>query len=68
MTGQKTDFDFSAALPDGSTDSTAHTPPPMRLSGLEPVAIGSGSLFVNIGERTNVTGRRDGPLSEADCR
>ncbi|MFN7726428.1 MAG: methionine synthase, partial [Rubrivivax sp.] len=33
-------------------------PPPMRLSGLEPVAIGSGSLFVNIGERTNVTGSR----------
>jgi 5-methyltetrahydrofolate--homocysteine methyltransferase len=33
-------------------------PPPMRLSGLEPVAIGAGSLFVNIGERTNVTGSR----------
>jgi 5-methyltetrahydrofolate--homocysteine methyltransferase len=30
----------------------------MRLSGLEPVAIGSGALFVNIGERTNVTGSR----------
>ncbi len=30
----------------------------MRLSGLEPVLIGSGSLFVNIGERTNVTGSR----------
>jgi hypothetical protein len=30
----------------------------MRLSGLEPVAIGAGSLFVNIGERTNVTGSR----------
>jgi 5-methyltetrahydrofolate--homocysteine methyltransferase len=30
----------------------------MRLAGLEPVAIGSGSLFVNIGERTNVTGSR----------
>ncbi len=27
-----------------------------RLSGLEPVAIGPDSLFVNIGERTNVTG------------
>ncbi|MDP6946063.1 MAG: homocysteine S-methyltransferase family protein, partial [Myxococcota bacterium] len=27
-----------------------------RLSGLEPVAIGSDSLFANIGERTNVTG------------
>ena len=31
---------------------------PMRLSGLEPVSIGSGSLFVNIGERTNVTGSK----------
>ncbi|MCW5222870.1 methionine synthase [Verminephrobacter aporrectodeae] len=32
--------------------------PPMKLSGLEPVSIGAGSLFVNIGERTNVTGSR----------
>jgi len=32
--------------------------PPMKLSGLEPVAIGLGSLFVNIGERTNVTGSK----------
>ena len=30
----------------------------MLLSGLEPVAIGPGSLFVNIGERTNVTGSK----------
>ena len=30
----------------------------MRLSGLEPVLIGPGSLFVNIGERTNVTGSK----------
>ena len=30
----------------------------MRLSGLEPVAIGEGHLFVNIGERTNVTGSK----------
>jgi len=38
------------------------TPPsivePMKLSGLEPVLIGNGSLFVNIGERTNVTGSK----------
>jgi 5-methyltetrahydrofolate--homocysteine methyltransferase len=27
-----------------------------RLSGLEPLNIGAGSLFVNVGERTNVTG------------
>jgi 5-methyltetrahydrofolate--homocysteine methyltransferase len=30
--------------------------PRCRLSGLEPLAIGPDSLFVNIGERTNVTG------------
>ena len=38
--------------------NTSLTPPPMRLSGLEPVEIGQGSLFVNVGERTNVTGSR----------
>ncbi|MEG1279579.1 MAG: methionine synthase [Comamonas sp.] len=32
--------------------------PPMRLSGLEPVFIGDGTLFVNVGERTNVTGSK----------
>src|ERR1700754_2518447 len=32
--------------------------PPMLLSGLEPVSIGEGTLFVNIGERTNVTGSK----------
>src|SRR5436305_16225 len=31
---------------------------PMKLSGLEPVTIGEGSLFVNVGERTNVTGSK----------
>jgi 5-methyltetrahydrofolate--homocysteine methyltransferase len=30
--------------------------PAMRLSGLEPVTITEDSLFVNIGERTNITG------------
>lgn len=34
------------------------SPPPMKLSGLEPVQIGAGTLFVNIGERTNVTGSK----------
>ncbi|HCW78661.1 MAG TPA: methionine synthase, partial [Gemmatimonadetes bacterium] len=29
-----------------------------RLSGLEPLSIGPESLFVNVGERTNVTGSR----------
>ncbi len=30
----------------------------LRLSGLEPLNVGDESLFVNIGERTNVTGSR----------
>ncbi|SER50592.1 methionine synthase [Giesbergeria anulus] len=34
------------------------TIPPMKLSGLEPVSIGQGTLFVNVGERTNVTGSK----------
>ena len=37
--------------------ASAHVPP-MKLSGLEPVQIGAGNLFVNIGERTNVTGSK----------
>ena len=32
--------------------------PPMKLSGLEPVTLDAGALFVNIGERTNVTGSK----------
>jgi len=32
--------------------------PAMRLSGLEPFNVGKDSLFVNVGERTNVTGSR----------
>ncbi len=48
---------MNSANPTSSAAAPA-APPPMRLSGLEPVAIGSGSLFVNIGERTNVTGSR----------
>ena len=31
---------------------------PMRLAGLEPLSIDETSLFVNVGERTNVTGSR----------
>jgi len=42
-----------------ATPATAATaPPPMRLSGLEPVSFSTTSLFVNVGERTNVTGSR----------
>jgi 5-methyltetrahydrofolate--homocysteine methyltransferase len=33
-------------------------PPRLRLSGLEPLTVGPDTLFVNIGERTNVTGSR----------
>lgn len=36
--------------------STIH--PFLRLSGLEPLVIRPGSLFVNVGERTNVTGSK----------
>jgi 5-methyltetrahydrofolate--homocysteine methyltransferase len=32
--------------------------PVMKLSGLEPVKIGDDALFVNVGERTNVTGSK----------
>src|SRR3954470_17436794 len=32
--------------------------PRLRLSGLEPLAIGPDSIFANVGERTNVTGSR----------
>ena len=36
----------------------AAVPPRLRLSGLEPCEIGPESFFVNVGERTNVTGSR----------
>ena len=36
----------------------ASPPSRLRLSGLEPITIGPDSIFVNIGERTNVTGSR----------
>ncbi|MES2832047.1 MAG: methionine synthase [Pseudomonadota bacterium] len=35
-----------------------HVAPAMRLSGLEPFTIDEASLFVNVGERTNVTGSK----------
>nr|WP_093167115.1 methionine synthase [Variovorax sp. YR216] len=41
-----------------SSESSSILVPPMKLSGLEPVRIGEGALFVNIGERTNVTGSK----------
>jgi len=47
-------------LTDQAPTMTASAPtlPPLRLAGLEPLSIGAGSLFVNIGERTNVTGSK----------
>ena len=41
-----------------SSPAAVTSVPPMKLSGLEPVRIGDGTLFVNIGERTNVTGSK----------
>jgi 5-methyltetrahydrofolate--homocysteine methyltransferase len=38
--------------------ASALPPPAMRLSGLEPVTLDASTLFVNIGERTNVTGSK----------
>src|SRR4051812_12257296 len=40
------------------TQATSLLSAPLLLSGLEPLAIDAGSLFVNIGERTNVTGSK----------
>ena len=36
----------------------AEPPPALRLAGLEPLNVTEESLFVNVGERTNVTGSR----------
>ena len=47
----------SEANPAAAASPAAHVPS-MKLSGLEPVQIGEGTLFVNIGERTNVTGSK----------
>lgn len=48
-----------APTPAASAEATpADAVPPLRLSGLEPVTIGADSLFVNVGERTNVTGSK----------
>jgi 5-methyltetrahydrofolate--homocysteine methyltransferase len=42
---------------DGTAPRTpAEVRPALRLSGLEPVTIDEDSLFVNVGERTNITG------------
>ena len=43
------------ALPPRAVPAHDHL---MKLSGLEPVKIGDESLFVNVGERANVTGSK----------
>ncbi len=48
-------------MPKHKPMSEIQNPPsvaPMLLSGLEPVKIAAGTLFVNVGERTNVTGSK----------
>ncbi|MHA1108164.1 MAG: methionine synthase, partial [Alphaproteobacteria bacterium] len=49
-----------AAIADAVGDIAPRTvpeiTPQLRLSGLEPLNVGADSLFVNVGERTNVTG------------
>ncbi|CAN5468903.1 methionine synthase [soil metagenome] len=52
--------DHIAAIAAGVSDQPprpqVEVPPGMRLSGLEPFTIDEDSLFVNVGERTNITG------------
>ncbi len=47
-----------AAVPAAVHPAVSKVPAPMRLAGLEPVTLAPGALFVNIGERTNVTGSK----------
>jgi 5-methyltetrahydrofolate--homocysteine methyltransferase len=49
---------MAAALADLPPRSVPQISPCLRLSGLEPYAHCPGSLFLNVGERTNVTGSR----------
>jgi 5-methyltetrahydrofolate--homocysteine methyltransferase len=47
---------IGAAAAGGRPRRPADVPPALRLSGLEPLVVDEDSLFVNVGERTNVTG------------
>ncbi|WP_392542083.1 methionine synthase [Oryzobacter telluris] len=47
---------IAAAASGGVPREPAEVPTALRLSGLEPVVIDESSLFVNVGERTNITG------------
>jgi 5-methyltetrahydrofolate--homocysteine methyltransferase len=47
---------LAAAVADATPREIPDPGPAMRLSGLEPLNITEESLFVNVGERTNITG------------
>ncbi|WP_148613209.1 methionine synthase [Nocardioides rubriscoriae] len=47
---------IAAAVAEQPHRPVPHVDPAMRLSGLEPFTIDGSSLFVNVGERTNITG------------
>ncbi|MDP3892869.1 methionine synthase [Nocardioides sp.] len=47
---------IARAVEDKPARQPVEVPPAMRLSGLEPFTITEDSLFVNVGERTNITG------------
>ncbi len=49
---------IAAAVQGVAPRALPERPKMLRLSGLEPLNVGEGSLFVNIGERTNVTGSK----------
>jgi 5-methyltetrahydrofolate--homocysteine methyltransferase len=49
---------MAEAWPEHRPRRPAEPPVRCRLSGLEPLNIGPELLFVNVGERTNVTGSR----------
>jgi 5-methyltetrahydrofolate--homocysteine methyltransferase len=47
---------IAAAVADQPRRERVAVPPALRLSGLEPFTVDEDSLFVNVGERTNITG------------
>jgi 5-methyltetrahydrofolate--homocysteine methyltransferase len=47
---------IAAAVDGKAPRPPAETRPALRLSGLEPLVVDEDSLFVNVGERTNITG------------
>jgi 5-methyltetrahydrofolate--homocysteine methyltransferase len=47
---------IAAAVADARPRALPNLPRKLRLSGLEPLEVDESSLFVNVGERTNVTG------------